>query len=138
MTARDPLEKVLRPVVEGQIRGFLKEHPAVVAAVDWYKPGKDKIAVFVNSLSKRILLDLLCPETRDRMEDAFQEAWEAEKSAVEVAAAADGAGAGTDTGIASLSVRGTDPAAEPAPLALRTGGAVPSASLLPQVQWGQS
>lgn len=132
-----PLEKVIRPVVEGQIRGFAKEHPGVVNAVDWYKPSTDKIAVFTSSLSKRILLDLLCEDTRNRMEDAFQEIWEAEKSAVALRPAVDDADAGRTTGITSLSVRGTGSAAEAAPLALRTGGAVPSASLLPQIGWGQ-
>ena len=30
------LERIIRPIVEGQIRGFLKEHPVIVNAVDWY------------------------------------------------------------------------------------------------------
>lgn len=27
----DAVEKIIRPIVEGQIRGFLKEHPGIVA-----------------------------------------------------------------------------------------------------------
>lgn len=70
----DPLEAVIRPIVEGQIRGFLKEHPSIVAAVDWYKPRRDdKATTFVNSLSKRITRDLLCPTTRARLAAALLE-----------------------------------------------------------------
>jgi hypothetical protein len=67
----DPLEKVLRPIVEGQVRSFANDHPEVVAAVDWYKPRVDKKTTFVNSLSKRIIRDLLCAETRVRLIDAL-------------------------------------------------------------------
>jgi len=64
----DPLEKIIRPIVEGQIRGFLKEHPQILTAVDWYKPRRDdKATTFVNSLAKRIVRDLLCPSTRARL-----------------------------------------------------------------------
>ena len=34
------LEHVIRPIVEGQIRGFLKEHPEVLGAVNWYGGNK--------------------------------------------------------------------------------------------------
>jgi hypothetical protein len=69
----DPLEKVIRPIVEGQIRGFLKEHPSIVEAVDWYKPRQDKSVTFTNSLSKRIVRDLLCPMVRARLAAALVE-----------------------------------------------------------------
>jgi hypothetical protein len=69
----DPLEKIIRPIVEGQIRGFLLEHPAVVEAVDWYKPRQDKSVTFVNSLSKRIVRDLTCPMVRARLSAALLE-----------------------------------------------------------------
>lgn len=65
------LEKIIRPIVEGQIRGFLKEHPVIVDAVDWYKPGKDKALTFTNSLSKRIVLDLTCGRTTARLVEAL-------------------------------------------------------------------
>ncbi len=59
----DELERVIRPIVEGQIRGFLKEHPVIVEAVDWYRPRDDKAVTFINSLAKRIVRDLTssCP-----------------------------------------------------------------------------
>ena len=63
----DPLERVIRPIVEGQVRGFLKEHPSIAKAVDWYAPRSDGATTLVNSLSKRILRDLLCADTRVRL-----------------------------------------------------------------------
>lgn len=67
----DELEKIIRPIVEGQIRGFLQEHPVIVDAVDWYKPRKDKSITFTNSLSKRIVRDLTCPINRARLAKAL-------------------------------------------------------------------
>lgn len=67
----DDLEKIIRPIVEGQIRGFLKEHPPIVAAVDWYKPRQDRAVTFTNSLSKRIVRDLTCRLTAARMAAAL-------------------------------------------------------------------
>jgi hypothetical protein len=68
-------------VVEGQIRGFLKEHPGILAAVDWYKPRSDKSITFVNSLSKRIVRDLTCPSSRARLAAVFLE-FSAEESSI--------------------------------------------------------
>lgn len=100
----DPLERVIRPIVEGQVRGFAKEHPGVLNGVTWYKGKKHGVlATFVNSLSKRVVRDLVCEENRQRIEDAYFEIWEAEKkSAVEHYAAADDATAGRSTGLASV------------------------------------
>lgn len=70
----DPLEKIIHPIVEGQIRGFLKEHPKLVEAVDWYKPRKDKATTFTNSLAKRIVRDLTCGTTAARLRKALLEA----------------------------------------------------------------
>src|SRR3990167_6566331 len=69
----DALERIVRPIVEGQIRGFLKEHPPIVEAVDWFKPRKDKTETFVNSLAKPIVRALLCPTTRARLAAAVVE-----------------------------------------------------------------
>lgn len=69
----DALEKVIRPIVEGQIRGFLKEHPSIIEAVDWYKPRADKAVTFTNSLAKRIVRDLTCPTSRARLAAALLE-----------------------------------------------------------------
>lgn len=70
----DPLERVLRPIVEGQLRGFLKEHPEVLTAVTWYK-GKtaDPTVTFVGSVAKRIIRDLLSPTTRAKLAAALLE-----------------------------------------------------------------
>jgi hypothetical protein len=67
------LEKVIRPIVEGQIRGFLKEHPKIVEVVDWYKPRKDKAQTLINSLSKRIVRDLTCGTSTARLAAALLE-----------------------------------------------------------------
>lgn len=68
------LEKIIRPIVEGQIRGFLKEHTSIIAAVDWYPRRKDKAQTFINSLSKRIVRDLTCGMTAARLEAALLDA----------------------------------------------------------------
>lgn len=70
----DPLEKIIRPIVEGQIRGFLKEHPEVLERVNWFKPRMhDPATTFTNSLAKRIIRDLVCEVTRARLEAVFLE-----------------------------------------------------------------
>ena len=66
----DPLEKIIRPIVEGQIRGFLAEHPALAESVDWYKPRKSKADTFMNSLSKRIVRDLVSANSKARIRAA--------------------------------------------------------------------
>jgi hypothetical protein len=69
----DPLEKVIQPIVEGQIRGFIKEHPSILDGVDWYKRRPNKAVTLTNSLAKRIVRDLLCPTTRARLVTALLE-----------------------------------------------------------------
>lgn len=63
----DDYERIVRRIVEGQIRGFIKEHPTVLDGVDWYKPRRDKAKTLVNSLAKRIVRDLACQTTRARL-----------------------------------------------------------------------
>lgn len=136
MTAQtDPLEKIIRPIVEGQIRGFLKEHPAVLANVDWYKKRTDKATTFTNSLAKRIVCDLLCDGTRERIEDAFLERWELEKSGVQFVGASAVIDVGILADVVTYSDRGTFSAERPARVASPTARAA-SASLLPQIGWG--
>ena len=66
------LERIVRPIVEGQIRGFLKEHPEIIESVTWFKPrAHDKATTFTNSLAKRIVRDLVCDATRARLENVF-------------------------------------------------------------------
>lgn len=67
------LEKIIRPIVEGQIRDFLHHHPKVLDGVDWYKPRKNKAETFVNSLSKRIVRDLTCETSLARLRAALLE-----------------------------------------------------------------
>lgn len=67
----DQLEKIIRPIVEGQIRSFTFDHPEVIEVVKWFKPRSDKRVTFVNSLAKRIVRDLLCPTTRARLVEAL-------------------------------------------------------------------
>lgn len=70
----DSLEKIIRPIVEGQIRGFMQEHPSILQAVDWYKiDGRDPAAIFIGSLSKRIIRDLTCGSTTARLAKVFLE-----------------------------------------------------------------
>lgn len=94
------LEKIIRPIVEGQIRGFLKEHPKLVEAVDWYKPRQDKATTFVNSLAKRIVRDLTCGTTAARLRAALLEhaAGAAPQSSVEYVAADDSGASGKRPG----------------------------------------
>jgi hypothetical protein len=98
------LERVIRPIVEGQIRGFLKEHPSVVGAVNWYKPRADKARTFTNSLSKRIVRDLTCEKTAARLESVLLELVtdEPADAVVEVSAAPACASAGILTGRGAL------------------------------------
>lgn len=68
------LERIVRPVVEGQIRGFIKEHPGILKGVDWYKkPGSDKAKVLCGSLTKRIVMDLTCGTSAARLVAALVE-----------------------------------------------------------------
>lgn len=67
----DPLERIIRPIVEGQLRSFTRDHPEVVEAVNWYKPRRDKATTFVNSVAKRVVNDLLCADTRMRLIEAL-------------------------------------------------------------------
>lgn len=131
----DPLEAVIRPIVEGQLRGFVKEHPGVLNGVTWYKGKKHgQAATFVNSVAKRVVRDLLCKENRDRIEQAFFDIWEAEKSAVETCAAADDAGAGKFPGTASGSFVERLTANEGGPVGTYADRAA-SHPLLPPILW---
>lgn len=70
------LEKIICPIVEGQIRHFLHEHPEVLKNVDWYKGRKhsrDPVSVFTNSLAKRINRDLTSATVRARLAQALLE-----------------------------------------------------------------
>lgn len=89
-TQTPELERIIRPIVEGQIRGFVIEHPEVLNAVDWFKPRKDRTTTFVNSLAKRIVRDLCCKKTAERIVAACGEGHANPSNTDE---------AGTDTGL---------------------------------------
>ncbi len=68
------LDRVIRPIVEGQIISFLKDHPEIAEA--WtgkLPPGKTKPHAVKDSLAKRISRDLGCPDTRVRLMKALME-----------------------------------------------------------------
>lgn len=54
-----PLGRVIAPIVDGQIRSFLNDHPEAL--------GKMDARQFRVSLTKRILNDLLCVDSAQRM-----------------------------------------------------------------------
>lgn len=130
----DPLERVIRPIVEGQLRGFVKEHPSVLHGVTWYKPRADKSVTLVNSIAKRVVRDLLAPKSRERIAAALIETYE---SAVEDSAAADGGDAGILAGVAPrLSV--PPASADDDGSAGHTTGRPVSHPLLPAIDWTSS
>ena len=68
------LAKIISPIVEGQIRSFLHDHPEVADA--WtgrLSPGKTKVMAVKDSLAKRIVRDLLCDGTVARLRTALVE-----------------------------------------------------------------
>lgn len=67
----DPFAKIITAVVEGQIRSFIADHPEILTGVNWYKPRSDKASTLTGSIAKRIISDLLCPQTRMRLEAAL-------------------------------------------------------------------
>jgi len=70
----DALERVIRPIVEGQLLGFIKEHPGILRSVDWYRGrDQDRTRDFIGSISKRIIRDLVCPTVRARLAAALLE-----------------------------------------------------------------
>lgn len=68
---RKELERIIRPVVEGQIKSFAKAHPEIPAAVNWGHPHKDNIMALANSIGKRITNDLLSKPVVDRIRSAL-------------------------------------------------------------------
>ena len=68
MILDDNLAKIVRPIVEGQIRSFLHDHPVIAEAVDWRFSQSDKVEALVASIGKRINRDLLSDHTRQRIE----------------------------------------------------------------------
>lgn len=63
----DALAKVIRPIVEGQIRSFIHSHPGIVEGVDWRFSQSTKEEALVASIAKRVNRDLLSEQTRLRL-----------------------------------------------------------------------
>ena len=68
----DDLERVIRPIVEGQIKSFLNDYPAIAKLKAGKRFGKEvTIGDHASSIAKRIVRDLLCEQTRVRLEAAI-------------------------------------------------------------------
>lgn len=66
-------EAIIRPRIEGQLRGFIHEHPGILDCVLWFKPNQDKGEVLINSLSKRIINDLTSEDAVQALKAALLE-----------------------------------------------------------------
>lgn len=69
----DGLARIIRPIVEGQIRSFLNDHPVIAEAVNWRFSAPSKREALVASIGKRINRDLLCGATTARLAAALLE-----------------------------------------------------------------
>lgn len=68
------LDAIIKPIVEGQIRSYLNDHPEIAEAyIGKRRPGLSKREALVNSIAKRISNDLLCAHTRERIKQAVLE-----------------------------------------------------------------
>lgn len=56
------LKLILKKRIEGQIKTFIKAHPDILLGVPWRHSGT-KDEALVNSLTKRILNDLVCDQS---------------------------------------------------------------------------
>lgn len=64
----DPAARVVAPIVEGQVRSFINDHPEMIT------PARGtSYEQIILSLSKRIINDLLCAENRARLDAALDE-----------------------------------------------------------------
>jgi hypothetical protein len=63
----DDLAKIIRPIVEGQIRSFIHSHPNIVKGVDWRFSQDTREEALVASIAKRVNRDLLSEQTRLRL-----------------------------------------------------------------------
>lgn len=63
----DDLARIIRPIVEGQIRSFIHSHPGIVEGVDWRFSQATKEEALVASIAKRVVRDLLSEATRLRI-----------------------------------------------------------------------
>lgn len=66
-----PVEQVIRPIVEGQIKAFFNDHPDAAGDGSWSKAKKSPVEKLKNSIAKRIIGELLCEQTRTRLISAL-------------------------------------------------------------------
>lgn len=67
-------DRVIRPIVEGQIRSFLNDHPEIASGCTRHVyQSKTAEAWITDSLSKRITRDLTCGSTTARLAKALLE-----------------------------------------------------------------
>lgn len=69
----DKLLKIIAPIVEGQIRSFINDHPSVAEGVNWKFSHKNKADALISSLAKRITRDLCCDQNRARLKAVLLE-----------------------------------------------------------------
>lgn len=70
----DRVRQIIGPIVEGQIREFIRAHPSILDGVNWFKPNRtndDRNTSLVNSLTKRIVGDLGSATTQKRLKQAM-------------------------------------------------------------------
>ena len=81
----EQIGKIIRPIVEGQIRSFLHDHPEVAQSWTGKLPnGKTKAMAIKDSLAKRITRDLLGESGIARMKAALVECFTAKSSGDDV------------------------------------------------------
>lgn len=71
MILDDKLAKIIRPIVEGQIRSFIHSHPNIITGVDWRYSQATPAEALVASIAKRISRELLSDQTRVRLSAAM-------------------------------------------------------------------
>jgi hypothetical protein len=63
-------ERLIRRVVEGQARSFVHDHPEILdtGTTTWKTPSwKTREQQLVDSIAKRIILDLTCADTKAKL-----------------------------------------------------------------------
>ena len=67
----DKLRSIISPIVEGQIKSFINDHPEILEGIKW-KHQRPKADQLKDSLAKRIVNDLTCGTTTARLAAALQ------------------------------------------------------------------
>ena len=73
-------DALVRRVVEGQVKSFINDHPEVITTgvATWKTPpGKTRQAQLMDSIAKRVILDLTCEQTKAKLAEALAPSSEA-------------------------------------------------------------